>query len=196
MKYIILTLLFSINVNAVENWRAVGFSQTNYQKGKAQCVAAESTPCFDISGHNMRYTVVGLIDNLESPTYANRVSEPCSDSATCQAINAIKDCSAFTDAFVVVAIDFSEVYCAEPNGFNQMPGLVEDAGLKVTADLEDAQKISDQAARDVAKGPREVSLQACVQDSKNPTLTPEQIKLCINALVREMLGDKVEVTDL
>lgn len=74
--------------------------------------------------------------------------------------------------------------------------VVPDAAGITAADAADAQKDSDQSARDTAKPLRETALQACVQDSKNPTLTPQQIKDCMAALVREILKDKVAIPDL
>lgn len=74
--------------------------------------------------------------------------------------------------------------------------LVVDTTGSSAADAADTASAADQLTRDGAQGPRETSLQACVQDSKNPTLTPDQIKSCIAALVREVLGDKVNPVDL
>lgn len=74
--------------------------------------------------------------------------------------------------------------------------LVQDAAGIAAADTEDAQISTDKTTRITAKGVREVSLQQCVQDSKNPTLSPQQIKDCLAALVREMLGSKIAIGDL
>ena len=74
--------------------------------------------------------------------------------------------------------------------------IVPDPAGITAADAEDAQKDSDKSARDTARGTREIDLQTCIQDSKNPTLTPQQTKDCIAALVREILKDKVDINDL
>ncbi len=71
-----------------------------------------------------------------------------------------------------------------------------DAAGDSAANTEDAQITQDISDRNAARGPREISLQQCVQDSKNPTLTPTQTKDCVRAIVRELLGDKVAIPDL
>jgi len=74
--------------------------------------------------------------------------------------------------------------------------MVPDVAGQATADTKDAQRLTDAGLRKTAKGTRETSLQQCVQDSKNPTLSPQQIKDCLGALVRQILGNKVAVPDL
>jgi len=57
--------------------------------------------------------------------------------------------------------------------------------------LDDAEK----AARDSARPTREVRLQECVQRTKS-AMTADEMRVCIGAVVREILSDKVSVGDL
>jgi len=75
-------------------------------------------------------------------------------------------------------------------------GLEPDPAGIIAADAEDAQKASDLLTRNNAKTTRKTNLQQCVQDSKNPTLSPSEVKSCLRAIVRELLGSKVGVEDL
>ena len=165
--------------------------------GKLTCKDLPDEPCFCYDGKDFRKVKLGLIDNPNSQKYAKKNIVICSDQDSCQGALLALDCTLFAEGtFGVINKDFTEVYCAEPNGFNKMEGLVADAAGIDQADNDDIQKATDQTTRDTAKGPRETVLLTCVQDSKNPTLTPDQIKDCIGALVREILGTKVAPADL
>ena len=76
-----------------------------------------------------------------------------------------------------------------------LPTLVDDPSGIVAADAEDAQKASDQATRVTKKVDRNIELAQCIQDSKG-TMTPVQQTACIGALVRELLGSRVDPADL
>lgn len=74
--------------------------------------------------------------------------------------------------------------------------IVIDAAGSQAADTADTQVNDDNKARADAKGPREITLQQCVRDTKKPILTPDETKQCLKAIVRELLGDKVKTGDI
>lgn len=73
--------------------------------------------------------------------------------------------------------------------------LVVDAAGILAANTADGLKADEKTARDLARIVRKINLQTCVQDSKVP-MTPLQSDACIKALVREVLGSRVNQADL
>ena len=178
---------------------------------KSRCELA-NTPkkCSDRAGQDIRRIKMGLVDDLTDPIFRAPKDSPvlvsCADFGDCSSKSA-GACSAEPGAIekwdeLASHPDVSGpagpwfIWCEIGVGFNQIDGVVIDPAGVTAADAADQKKIDDKIARDAARGPRETSLQQCVQDSKNPTLTPAQSKDCIQAIVRELLGDRVDPTDL
>ncbi len=176
---IILIITFLISFPAQANWVKRSDIQ-NPQKiwvKKSKCEQSESEVCFNIKGKDPRYYIVGLVDNLDDPTYAKRDIQACTDIESCQLILSGKDCSAYAVGTLrLINEGYTEVYCAEPNGYNQMDGLVEDAALKAIADAEDAQKVIDESDRADRRN-------QCDADSDGPTMTLPQVTACIKVLL-------------
>lgn len=163
---------------------------------QSQCESAESEICLDISGKDMRRYKAGLVDDLSKPKFIKKDISVCTDRASCTPLLAALDCSVHAaGSFPVMVEDFSEVYCAEPNGFEQKDVLIADAAGIVAADIADLQSASDKVLRESKKLSRSVELGQCVQDSKG-TMTPVQQTFCIAALIRELLGNGVAPGDL
>ncbi len=171
------------------------------KKLQSVCMTESGELCFDKAGKDMRgfkvgFRAIAVLQTLD-----------CVDGADCQAkLDALPaefgcpdlETASFDDKVNWPTLDF--VAESRPaTGFFlwcQAKILVTDAAGASAATAADNQTAADKSTRDSARGPRETSLQACVQDSKNPTLTPAQIKDCIAALVRETLGNKVAPADL
>ena len=187
---------------------------------KNTCQSQEGEDCVSITGKDLRRWKMGQVDDLDKPNLRAAEDSPvkvdCNDFLDCRnkALDPNGD-SNFDDN--VCLIDNSSarwdelanwpgitgvtgpwfIWCEKEDGtYQQKDVLVNDAPGSVAADAEDLDKENERVARIAAKGPREVSLQTCVQDTKNPTLSPAQIKACVGALVRELLGEKVNVGDL
>ncbi len=188
--------------------------------GKLTCKDLPNEPCFCFDGIDLRKIKAGLVNNPNSPILRAADDSPvkldCDDFSDCQqkAMDPDLDPETFES---VCQSDESQpkwdeisnwpgvtgvtgpwfIWCEKNSGsFNQMDSLVPDAAGIIQADIDDAQKASDKITRDTAKGPRITLLDQCIQNTKNPTLTPEQTKNCLQALVREIRGESVPVGDL
>lgn len=198
---ILISLIYVFNQNIAQaNWvkkSAVKAPSTIYTK-QSLCQQVESEVCIDISGKDLRHFKAGFraIDILQTADCLN--SADCQSQIDSSNFGCSPDVATFDDKVNWPLLDFAAESRPSTGFFLwcEKEILVADAAGKIAADAADAASAADQSTRDGAKGPRETSLQACVQDSKNPTLTPDQIKTCIAALVREVLGDKVAVPDL
>lgn len=148
MKFFVLIfLLFSFSAGA--NW--VKESDLKDPKTiwrlKSKCESIEGEACFDISAKDMRRWMKGQVDDLDSPKYTKEDVSACSGVENCQLNLAGKDCEADhgPGALGLINIDYTEAYCAKPNGFNQKDGLVTDPAGVTAADAEDAAKAAKDA---------------------------------------------------
>ena len=83
------------------------------EKNHADCVGVPK------SFHCKTYSELDTsVDDFDSPKFSKNEIEVCSDQAACEILNASKSCID-TDETVLMAQDFSEIYCSKPNGFNQ-----------------------------------------------------------------------------
>jgi hypothetical protein len=204
MRFLIgfLVLVFSVTVFA-ENW----MSEKNileFKNGKdspkltyakrGSCESIEKTICFEFSGKDLRRHKIGYkaIDiektmNCESETHCYDKIEK--RTFICDGGLAVFD----------LKVNWPDLDFVDEEGYFlwcKVKALVFDSEGDAKAKQEDAKKESDKETRKNAKGTRETELQKCVQDSKNETLTLKQTRNCINALVKEILGSRLEVEDL
>lgn len=188
---ILIILLFSINVWAVQNYFPVGKpgSITTYTK-LSKCKSIENPAlialhtCFEITGKDLRKWKVDLIDNPESPKYNKRGMLPCTDLASCQPLYDALDCSIYDPgSFKVMIMGYTEVYCAEPNGFNQMGSMVSNPDGIIAADKEDNDAITDRANRKTKQNVRNTSLETC---AKMTSMTKLESDACIIAIAKEL----------
>lgn len=172
-----------------------------YYDTKSQCETAEGQKCFSTTGKDMRRWKVGFRSIDIQQTF------DCDDSNACQAINDAnqfncdinnEEIPTFDDKANWPGLDFVAEGRPESGWFLwcQKEMLIIDTAGSSQADADDAQKASDDAARVVAKGQRDLDLDQCVADSKSATLTLPQASSCIRGLVRELRGENVPVADL
>lgn len=198
MKFLILILcIFCLNATA-ENWHVIGSKKTFMRK--PDCVSSKQIGqvCVEISGKDMRRFKLGQVDDLDSPKHTKADAEPCSDFDSCQPLFVALDCSVHPDgSFRVMLDDFSEVYCAIPNGFNQKDGLVIDVIGSIAADVADAQLASDNALRATKAGERVTGAAVCViAVNSGGVLTNPEIQNCLNVLVKQLFESKISPSDL
>lgn len=225
MKYLLLSLLFIFSANAgvFGNYVKVSNLKGDSRKHKTKdlCESIEGESCLSINDKDMRRFKLGQEDDLDSPIFRLPNNSPikldCSDSNDCRTrAMGVFDGETFPDRVCLGESESTErwdilanhpgvtgitfpwfIWCEKETGsYNQNDIIINDAAGETAADAEDAQLVADNSARDTAKPIRITALQDCIQDSKNPTLTPDQIKSCIAAIVREMLGNRVAIPDL
>ena len=199
MRLLILASLFLPSMAFANFVKGSTFqSPSSIYAERERCEAVEGEECYSITGKDVRKLKLGFVTVLAGST------SDCSDGADCQAkitdleFRCQRGATMFDDKANWPGLDFT-VLARPSTGFFlwcQQNALVLDQTLSDEVGAADQKLIDDQLARDGAKGPRELSLQQCVQDSKNPTLSPAQVKDCISALVREILGNKINPADL
>ncbi len=128
MKYLILILMiFSVNVFADYMSRAdildcnkldkVAYPKLKTcQKVHADCMQIPESVVKNCEINSEQDTQV---DDITKPKFTKNEIEVCSDQADCETKNGVKTCIDI-DEQVLMAQDFSEIYCSKPNGFNQM----------------------------------------------------------------------------
>lgn len=226
MKYLLLSLLFIFSANAEIKGTFVNKSNvknpTRRHRTMSLCESEEGTGnCINTGTKDMRRFMLGQEDNLDSPIFRLPNNSPvklsCFTSADCPGIAlGVFDGESFPDRVCLGEAGSTErwdelvnhpgmtgvtgpwfIWCEKETGnFNQRDIIIIDPAGIIAADAEDAQVVSDKSARDTAKSSRDIELDNCVQSSKNPTLTPQEIVGCIAAMVREIRGNKVAIPDL
>ena len=110
------------------------------QKEHVDCVAF--SPCETTSRQDTQ------VDDITKPKFTKSEIEVCSDQADCETKNGIKTCIDI-DEQVLMAQDFSEIYCSKPNGFDQMTVSMirEDAAKKAAWDVSPNNPVVKRASR-------------------------------------------------
>lgn len=143
MKYFILIMLFCFQSFAQKgSWRDLeNLKNSKAYWTKAICQNTVGNQCGN--SIDLRREMKGLVDNLDSPKFLKVDQATCIDQESCQTLLEALDCLPHDpDAFGMIAIDFSEVYCAVPNGFNKMDGIVPDPQGIIDADNADVIKVA------------------------------------------------------
>ena len=226
MKYLLLSLLFIFPAFAEIRGTFVNKSNvknpTRRHRTMSLCESDKGAGnCINTGTKDMRRFMLGQEDNLDSPIFRLPDNSPvkldCTDKDDCRTrAMGIFDGENFPNRVCLVEAETTErwdelvnhpgvtdvvgpwfIWCEKETGnFNQRDIIIIDPAGIIAADAEDAQVVSDKSARDTAKSSRDIELDNCVQSSKNPTLTPQEIVGCIAAMVREIRGNKVAIPDL
>lgn len=208
MKIFILILcMFSFSALAQRgNWVAKSKLKLPHDSYRLQskCESVESDACFNkdlCENFDERRCRVGFrainVDRTKDCLDAVDCDEKLNETFSCGESG---EAPAFDDKANWPGLDFSQT--TPPRNATgwflwcEKETLLVDVAGNAAADSDDANAVAEKSARAGAKTIREVSLQQCIQDSKNPTLTPTQTKDCIKAIVRELLGGKVSLVDL
>lgn len=210
MKYLMFFIMVLPTVSgATDYYISVNKTNAAYRLLE-KCKAVESSDCL-VPKKDMRHWKVGQVDNPKSIAYVKQDAAPCSDLESCQPLYEALDCSGYAeDSFAVMLMDYSEVYCAEPSGFNQMTGWVVDDAGSAAADAADAQKTADEGVRSSMKADRDTKLKQCVRvglkgisDLDPGTATTSQLanrqnKLiaCFVELMKEVVSPRLDPADL
>ena len=160
MKILILCfLLFTINVFAgymskVDMFDCNKSGRTFYlklqscQKNHVDCVSVpQDFHCKTFSEQDTQ------VDNLNSPKFSKNEIETCSNQTDCETKNGIKTCIDI-DEQVLMAQDYSEIYCSKPNGYNQMTVRIirENAAMKTADDALKAIELIKRNNRNTNRG--------------------------------------------
>ncbi len=167
---------------------------------EAHCSASCAEGCFDVTGKDMRFWIMGEVDNLEDPTYAKKDVIPCTDFDTCNVEFKKLNCSQYINGTLTVrSINNDEVYCAVPNGFNKKPDLVKDTAAEAIAIAEDAAKaqkqiLVDRGRKRVRFGEATIQLLQGLFASKTMTVAQrEQIFNGLSAIIVALRSGSIEV---
>ena len=188
-----------------------------------RCIAAKgSNRCFEITGIDSRRFQVAQADDLDQPIFRAINQSPvlleCNNFDDCQAKATDPDGDPGTDDRVCIAeagaverwdekanhnglgqikTDWF-IWCELITGYVQTKQLIPDPDGAAAADAEDAQAATDKAARDTAKANRKGSgKDSCVAAvNANGNLSQNEIKDCINLLVKEVFDEDIAVGDL
>lgn len=177
MKTILLiSLFFTLNAFANGDWVDLeNVKNSNAYWSQKECKVKTGNECGRCQDRGR--CMKGLVDNLQSPKFIKIDVGVCTDFDSCQTLLLALDCSPHgIGSHAIMVADFSEVYCAKPNGFNKMDGIVPDAPGIIVADKEDSDKEADELDK---KSRRD----QCDTDSDLPTMTPKQLSDCIRVLM-------------
>jgi len=175
--------------------------------------------CFDGKDDDRRWKL-GLIDDLEKPILRAPKDSPvlldCDDFSNCSSKAMNPDDDPLTDDNVCLA-DNSQpkwdelinhpnvtnligpwfIWCEKETGsFEQKDEIVPDIQGSIDADAEDLKIKQDNDKRSDARVISEAALLQCFQDTKNPTVSPIQVKECLNALAMKVLGSKIPIEQI
>jgi len=197
MKLLLIILIMFSSTAFAQNFYPFGKAGAKkvYINNLAKCEANEGQACFDITNKsNMARWMIGPVDDLTKPKHRKRDSQACTDKDSCRAIQLVKDCSAYAKrTFIVIAQDYSEVYCAEPNGYNKKDGLVSNPAGIISDDADKAAKAADKGKRKSKRDARLLSLESC---AKATTLNAAQEEVCIKTIAKELVKERLLETDL
>ena len=216
MKYLLLISTFLISPVASANWISEdGLSDLHagntykVYRTKKGCKKRETSKCYKKENKNLNYHVAKLVDvdDIEKPIYeAKSKVQSCSDkndcfskvSANCSGdpLVCVHYCeSESVDHFIVVAKDYSEVYCTKLVGYKQKKErrLVEDATLKSDYQAKESQENTDKANKKAKRKLRKSALKNCAKASD---YTNQELKDCVKALSKELMNQELKASEL
>lgn len=170
---------------------------------KSVCETKTGEDCFDKAGRDMRGFKLGFrpID-VNGTTDCTDLTD-CSDKlvGTTPEFSCIPGELAKSDDKVNwPSLDFTTT---DPPRLNtgwflwcEAEAIVPDPAGQTQADADDAQQVSDNAARATAATQRVIDMDSCVTDTVSATMTLPQVSACVRALVREKRGSAVPIGDL
>ena len=138
-------------------------------------------------GFNLNYHVIvdEMINDYDSPINSKSETETCVDQSDCEAKNLVKTCLD-QDERVLMAQDFSDIYCSKITGYNQKLNgneiVVEDAAKKETY-LQ--QKQDDKIIEDTKSGQR-MTIRTKIIDDGWGSLTNAQKTRMMKHLLRNL----------
>ena len=189
MFFILLTSLTAFAGNYFPVGK-VGDNKTVY-KSKDKCERVEEVVCYDITGKDLRYWEVGVVnvDDLTRPIYEVKTAvTPCDGEIECGDLNTVSYCvdnGQTADHIAIINESYTEIYCTRLVGYQQkgVTRLVENASNKTAADAEDAAKEAEKVSR---KNKRDTRLTALVACAKASDYTNAQLKQCVRRLAKEI----------
>lgn len=215
--------VFCFQAQALDNWKAVGKSDTKTylnKDAKQRCEQQEGRECFEISGKDLRRWKIGLVDDLSKPIFRAPKNSPilldCEDFNDCLSKATNPDDDLLTDDNVCL-VDNSQskwdklinhpniinltgpwfIWCEKETGsFQQKDDIVPDIQGSIDADAEDLKKKQDNDKRNDAGVTAETVLLQCFQNTKNLTVSPIQVKDCLNAIAMKILGLKIPIEQI
>lgn len=202
MKTMFIILL--ILVNGVSHARCLNpIAESEFIKAKAgvsnagflTCKDLPNEPCYCLDGIDRRHKMIGQVDDLDRQKYSKEDLSVCSDQTNCEINMAGKDCSTHGEgAFGVINQDYTEAYCAKPNGYFQKPGLVADSAGTATAVAADDAKVTEDAAK-VSKRITRLSVLVTCAKTAPVDMTAAIQKQCLIALARELVRTKLTAAE-
>lgn len=195
MKFITLlvTLLFCVTTFAKGDWRSIeNFENSKAYWSQAQCEKHTGKDCSRCK--DVRKCEAGQVDDLAKPRYKKADSGSCVSADDCREKLQNLDCLAHADdAFGVISADFSEIYCAIPDGYHKKPGLVIDAAKAAQADAADNEKAQEQAQKRAKRQTRLADIASC---AKAASLSTAHLQSCVRSLAREVARQRLKASDM
>lgn len=153
--------------------------------------------CFDITGKNINYYVIGQVDNLNEPKYKKKNEIICVGQEQCQQkLESELDCSGLAEGTLhLINDEFTEVYCAEPNGYKKKPGLVEDPTLKAQYEAKKAEEQADKESKITKREARIQALVGCAK-TKIADMSASVQKNCLRDIARELIKEKLKANEM
>ena len=176
-------------------------AKTTYTKISVCAIQEAPTPCWDITGLDLRYMEPGTkeVDDFEQPIFeAESVVTACTDLDSCSVLLSDTYCvdgGGSPAHFPVIADDFSRVYCTRLLGYVQVTvdALVINQALKDAADAADAATIADRVARAAKRDARLLDLETC---ATTPNPNAVDTANCMRSIAKELVRDRLLESEL
>lgn len=195
MKYLTILLTLFISFPVFANWFPFGKAgaKTIWQN-KGKCEASEGQKCYDITGKPTQYHKIGYL-----PVIVDETAD-CSDALDCSSL--ALSCSSggvpkWDQKSNWPNLDFSPrpsdnwfIWCEKET-------LVIDVAAKNAFDAQKANETSEISLKEAKRQQRIIDKDSCVEAVNNiKALTPQEIKDCLNVLIKEVYSKDIPLSDL
>lgn len=201
MKILLLILLFT-NIAFGAGWVKESAIKNPLKMWTKQnkCEVQESQPCFEISGKDVRRWKKGF------RSIDINFTNDCDDAADCQSkinvpaqFSCDNEMPTFDNKANWPALDFVAEGRLATGWFLwcQKEVLVVDSAGSAQADIDDAQKATDNATRTTKAGERKTGADTCVAAvNAGGVLASPDLQNCINVLVKQLFENQIAPGDL
>lgn len=183
---IFLILLFSLTAHA-SNWFPIGKpnANTTYADG-SMCEKLEEFKCWEVSKIDASLAKIGLVDDINNPTYGKENVVDCLGEEDCQKKLEEHLCVR-GDKFINE--DFTEVYCAYISGYPKIEAVVLDPVKVAARDAEIAAKLAEEQLKKQKESEREEAIKICLAGEPKD----KELIDCLKILIKEVWKDRLPI---